>query len=93
MNHFLVYVDANTGCNDLVFQLGATGIGATVATPSWEIKITQYSCSFNNLAPSGCTQYYFGATTNTVQSFNFNSEHLANQDQVICVRRERGLCR
>ena len=48
------------------------------------------------MAPTGCTQYFFGATSNSVQSYNYNSgngQHLANQDQQICVRRERGSCR
>ena len=60
------------------------------------MQVTQYSCDFDNLAPDGCTQYFFGSTTGTVQSYNFNDgagEHLANQDQAICVRRERSNCR
>jgi len=49
------------------------------------------------LAPKGCTQYFFGTDgTGTVESFNYQagtSVHLANQDQVICVRREKNMCR
>jgi len=45
------------------------------------------------LAPEGCTQYFF-SSTDTVQTFNYDGGlHLAEQDQNICVRRERGLCR
>ena len=56
--------------------------------------MTQYSCDYNNLAPTGCTQYYFGAQTDTVQTYNFDGgQHLANQNQNICVRRERGNCK
>ncbi len=68
----------------------------TLATRVISMQVTQYSCNFANLAPDGCTQYFFGSTTGTVQSYNFNDgagEHLANQDQAICVRRERSNCR
>ncbi len=34
--------------------------------------MTQYSCDFTNLAPPGCTQYFFGSTTGTLRSFNYN---------------------
>ena len=51
------------------------------------LQITQYSCDYNNLAPSGCTQYFFGPTTDTVKTFNYDGgTHLADQDQNICVR-------
>jgi len=57
-------------------------------------KVTQYDCNFNNLAPSGCTQYFFGATSQAVQTFNYDGgAQLAEQNQNICVRRERGNCR
>ena len=42
----LVYVDAGSGCQDLTFQLGATGQGATIAQRQWSIKITQYNCDY-----------------------------------------------
>jgi len=93
-----VYFDADDDCHSLDFQLGNNAQGiSTVATRSWSIKITQYSCDYENLAPSGCTQYHFGSSgTNYVQTFNFQSsgsgKHLADQTQVICVRRETGNC-
>ena len=60
----------------------------------YPFQITQYSCDFNNLAPTGCTQYYFGAQSDTVQTYNFDGgQHLASQNQNICVRRERGNCK
>ena len=58
--------------------------------------MTQYSCDYNNLAPEGCTQYFFGdqQTTAVVKTFNFDGgSHLADQNQNICVRRERGICK
>ncbi len=59
-------------------------------------QVTQYACDYTNLAPQGCTQYFFGQSSNSVRSYNFNygkGRHLANQDQHICIRRERGNCR
>eukprot|EP00095_Tigriopus_kingsejongensis_P003561 maker-scaffold877_size102761-snap-gene-0.12 protein:Tk03561 transcript:maker-scaffold877_size102761-snap-gene-0.12-mRNA-1 annotation:"PREDICTED: uncharacterized protein LOC100161421" len=89
-----MYLDSHQSCNDLLFQLGQRGVGAGVATRQWSIKVTQYSCDYKNLAPDGCTQYYFGPTTDTVQTFNYQGgKHLANQNQNICIRRERGNCR
>ncbi len=92
-----VYLDASDACNMLCFQLGNTANGVnSLETRSWNIKATQFSCDFDNLAPDGCTQYFFGSLTDVVQTFNFNSgrgEHLADQDQSVCVRRERSYCR
>lgn len=95
---FHVYLDASDACHSLDFQLGnvATGV-STAATRSWSIKVNQYSCDFENLAPAGCTQYHFGSSgTNYIQTFNYQSgsgKHLADQRQVICVRRETGNCK
>ena len=90
----LVYVDASDSCNDLVFQLGANGRGTNVAPRSWSIKVTQYSCDYNNLAPDGCTQYFFGPNSQTVQTYNYDGGYqLADQNQNICIRRERNICR
>lgn len=51
------------------------------------LQITQYSCSYDNLAPAGCTQYFFGGNTGILKSFNYaGGAHLANQEQKICVR-------
>lgn len=95
----LVYIDASNDCNTLAFQLAGMG------TRMWEIKVTQYSCEFSNLAPPGCLQYYYGVnagqenqqmplTEGTVESFNFAGKiHLANQNQNICIRRELNRCR
>ena len=54
----------------------------------WNIKILQYSCSYENLAPAGCLQYFYGmGATGSVSSFNYEGGiHLANQDQKVCVR-------
>jgi hypothetical protein len=36
---FPVYVDASEMCNDLVFQLGTNGNGATIMPRAWNIKV------------------------------------------------------
>lgn len=89
------YFEAADECNSLDFQLGSAAFGVTsVATRSWSIKITQLSCDFENLPPIGCTQWYYGSTTSTVYSYNWDGDlHLANQNQAICVRREAGYCK
>ena len=81
---FAVYVDASDTCNELAFNLQE---GTSTATRAWSIKITQYDCDYDNLAPKGCTQYHFGSTTGQVQTYNWDGgHHLAGQDQNICVR-------
>ena len=50
----------------------------------------------DNLAPFGCTQYFWKEDSDSdgkgiISSYNWNSGngyHLANQNQVICIRRE-----
>jgi len=37
-----VYVDASESCNDLVFQLGQSGMGAAISTRKWSIKVRSY---------------------------------------------------
>ena len=79
-----VYVDASDACNDLTFTLGATASTAR----QWNIKVTQYSCDYSNLAPSGCTQYFFDVDgMGMLKTFNFDGGvHLADQNQKICIR-------
>ena len=49
---FSVYFDASDDCNSLDFQFNnvVTGV-ANAAARSWNIKIMQYSCDYDNLAP------------------------------------------
>ncbi len=55
-----------------------------------KFQITQISCYDTTLAPSGCTQYYFGSTTGMVNSYNYaNQYQLANQKQNICIRLDK----
>eukprot|EP00095_Tigriopus_kingsejongensis_P004674 maker-scaffold938_size78735-snap-gene-0.14 protein:Tk04674 transcript:maker-scaffold938_size78735-snap-gene-0.14-mRNA-1 annotation:"PREDICTED: uncharacterized protein LOC102079537" len=85
-----MFVDADENCNALTFQFGGGALNR-----EFSIKITQYACDSANLAPTGCTQYF--ATENgrgSVQTFNFaGGLHLADQNQVMCVRQNRDSCR
>ena len=50
---FPVYVDASEMCNDLVFQLGTNGNGATIMPRAWNIKVPKYcSLRFETLVRS-----------------------------------------
>jgi len=104
-----MYVEADIDrCNTLQFSFAATtgtlpaagqtnerGVAAQ-ATRNWDIKITQIQCTSELLPPPGCTKFYWGAGTNRIRSYNFESgagnTHLANQHERICVRRERNNC-
>merc|ERR1712008_306103 len=59
---------------------GTNPVGVTgLATRSWSIKATQYDSD---------------ATSGVVRSYNYvGGYHLADQNQKICIRRERGNCR
>ena len=61
-----MYVDASEDCNDLIFYLGDT-------SASYNIRITQYSCEYENSAPKGCTEYLFGAQTGFIYTYNWDS--------------------
>ena len=87
-----MYVDASDSCNTLSFHLSE----ASTVTPMWSIIVTQYSNDYANKAPPNCLQYHFGAATGQIRSFNWNEgngRHLANQNQLICIRREKTMNR
>ena len=91
-----LYVDSSPMCNELNFNLGLQDslTRANRDTPAWDIRITQIPCGSLTRPPSGCTQYYYGESSGTVQSFNFDAGyHLADQRQKICFRKERDFCR
>merc|ERR1712072_30609 len=100
-----MYVDANVeDCNVLQFNIGVGAAGAegvndnkgitAKVTPKWDLTVYQYECGAINAAPPGCTQYLFGPITGKITSYNYdaNTVHLANQNQKICIRRERNYC-
>jgi hypothetical protein len=50
-------------------------------------QVTQITCQSSFLAPPGCTQYYYGATTGKINTYNWlGGTQLANQQQNICFR-------
>ena len=59
--HLPVYVDASQSCNDLSMQLASDG------SQMWTITVSQYECGYENLAPPGCTQYYWGSNTGVIK--------------------------
>ena len=78
---FAVYVDASESCNELGITLGLD------INKNWVIKVSQLRCDFINLAPSGCTQWFFGGNNGEVRTYNYNGDlHLAEQNQNICIR-------
>merc|ERR1712038_261819 len=84
-----MYVEASQACNELAFQIGST------TKPMWTVAVTQYECTYNNLAPAGCTQWYYGNKNGVIKTYNYQSGagsgvHLADQKQNICIRREKG---
>eukprot|EP00096_Caligus_rogercresseyi_P007893 TRINITY_DN26032_c0_g1_i1.p1 TRINITY_DN26032_c0_g1~~TRINITY_DN26032_c0_g1_i1.p1 ORF type:complete len:403 (+),score=38.83 TRINITY_DN26032_c0_g1_i1:23-1210(+) len=88
-----MYVDASEACNDLVFQFGGGSPGTPSVQRQWSIKVSQIRNGDISMAPKGCTQYFTG-TKGVVRSYNFQGKtHLARQNQNICIRRERGMCR
>jgi len=89
-----MYVDSSDQCNELSMLLGTTAVGTTLPTRSWTIRVTQIECGSDNLPPAGCTQYFFGSDTGTVNTYNYDGGfHLAAQNQVQCIRREKGNCK
>jgi hypothetical protein len=44
-----VYVDASNNCNTAAFQLGQTGIGTTIPSRAWNIKVKQKENCTTNL--------------------------------------------
>ncbi len=84
-----MYLDASSCCNILKFALGS---GTSSVQRQWNIKVTQYSCDYNNLAPDGCTQYFYGnGGSGTLMTYNFaGGVHLANQKDRFCIRSVEG---
>ena len=82
-------MDASADCNSLTFTLSETS--SVLSGRSWTVRVTQYDAGFENLAPAGCTQYFYDEedADGFISSYNYNGgRHLADQNQVICIRRE-----
>jgi len=96
--HMIVDV-STSGCNTVTVKLGA---GSTTSR-SWNIVVSQYTCSQDDLVgPAGCLQYHtadtgrianFGVDTATAAAALGDSvTHLSNQAYDICIRRKSGNC-
>lgn len=64
---------------------------STLQSRMWEMSIVQLP--FEQRAPAGCLQY-FDSTRGLLKTLNFlpNGRYLANQDYLLCVRQEKGMC-
>ena len=81
---FSVYIDAADACTTLSFNIK----GNIPVKPKWLISVTQYTSDFNNKAPKGCLQYFFGADKGFIKSLNWNSGKSMERNKRICIRRE-----
>lgn len=57
----------------------------------WEMRVIQLP--FEQRAPAGCLQF-FDSPRGNLKTLNYlpNGRYLANQDYLLCVRQERGMC-
>ena len=83
---FSVYIAAADACTTLSFNIKENSL----VTPKWSILVTQYTSDFNNKAPKGCLQYFFGANKglNTGLNWNSSSGRSMERNKCICIRRE-----
>ena len=82
-----VYLETGRGTTSqtLTFTIAST-TGST-----WKAKVSQIGCYEKWRAPSDCYQYVTGLS-GRVQSFNFGSVPIRNQQYAVCVRKENGYC-
>ncbi|KOX72558.1 hypothetical protein WN51_02087 [Melipona quadrifasciata] len=83
-----VYIDMDDDEQSLTLDLRLLG---SLQPRMWEMRIVQLG--FDQRAPTGCFQYFQGSN-GTLKSLNFlsNGRFLANQDYLLCIRQERGMC-
>ena len=81
-----MYIDAADACTTLSFNIKEN----SHVKPRWLISVTQYTSDFNNKAPKGCIQYFFGADKGIIKSLNWNSSNgkYMERNKRICIRRE-----
>jgi len=75
---------------------------SSLTSRSWDLTVTQIECTSPVLPPVGCTQFFWGSTGKYVlENYNYRGTsavtsnagiHLANQNQRMCIRREKGNC-
>ena len=81
-----MYIDAPDACTTLSFNINENSL----VKPKWLISVTQYTSDFNNKAPKGCLQYFFGADKGIITGLNWNSSSgkSMERNKRICIRRE-----
>jgi len=88
-----MYFEIGSGASDNA-DLKFT-FGAVAGSRTFEIKVTQYSCSSDVTPPEGCLQWHTG-TEGRLETFNFQAGeggfHLSDQQYSICIRQEAGMC-
>jgi len=102
-----LYLEADVDrCNDLSFYLADSKMANTgnfdkgvsaLATRTWDITVSQIECTSKTNPPPGCTKYFWAASGKAVlKSAGYNpgtaNQHLGQQHDRFCVRRERGMC-
>merc|ERR550539_803706 len=74
---------------------------SSLTTRSWDITVSQIECASATLPPVGYTQWFWDNGKYVIENYNYRSTsavtsnagiHLANQNQRICIRREKGNC-
>jgi len=91
-----IYFDVEDDCFSLDFSFGQNAVGnSKPSSRNFDIKVNQLSCNLKDKAPPGCLQWFTGKTgVGTITNFNYaNGYSLADQRQIICFRREEGMCR
>jgi hypothetical protein len=92
-----IYFDVSQACHSMDFSFGqnALGLASAVTNRRFSIHTSLIPCSSPNKAPTGCLQWFTGTSgTGSVSTFNYaEGEHLGDQVQTICFRREQGYCR
>ncbi|XP_076376829.1 uncharacterized protein LOC117228270 [Megalopta genalis] len=83
-----LYIDVNEDDQPLTLDIRLPN---SLQPRMWEIRIIQLA--FEQRAPSGCLQYFQGAN-GTLKTLNYlsNGRFLADQDYLLCIRQERGMC-
>merc|ERR1719323_97680 len=82
----------------IYFESGASTTSSTLAftiagtTSTWNMKVSQISCTATYKAPNDCDQYLTGQS-GTVQSYGWQSgQQITGTIFTTCIRRERGYC-
>lgn len=84
--HIYLETGRATTSQTLTFTIASGSTGST-----WKAKVSQIGCYEAWRAPSDCYQYFTGLS-GRVQSFNYGSEMVRNQQYAACVRKETGYC-